>query len=312
MADAAREDQLEWEARASRPAGVAAVGAAVLFLAASPLLNAAFTSRDLDDQLRDLEKSPTEQVVGGAMALVGMILLAGVIYFLYRATKARRSALLSAALALGVVGSLAYGLARLGTSLAYIDLAHDFARAKPPSDLSKISDPDAYLKAVDPLKRANDLARHDILQTLKVVGFATAIATGFSLVMINVNAMRAGLVTRFLGIIGVVVAVLFGVTAGPAPVLTTFWLGAIGALLLNRWPGGRGLAWETGQQEPWPSRAELARAEIARERQEQEDAKGAGGKESSTEAEPEAEPDPDGADPPRQRPSSRKRKRKRR
>jgi len=49
--------------------------------------------------------------------------------------------------------------------------------------------------------------------------------------------------------------------AGVSAVVQAFWLGALGALLVGRWPGGRGPAWETGEADPWPSSAER-RAEL--------------------------------------------------
>ena len=80
-----------------------------------------------------------------------------------------------------------------------------------------------------------------------------------------------------------------------------FWVMALGFLFLNRWPGGRGPAWETGEPIPWPSAAER-RAESA------------GGEEGGAEAiDPPDAPEPEReVVPPVPHPVSKKRKRKRR
>jgi hypothetical protein len=71
-----------------------------------------------------------------------------------------------------------------------------------------------------------------------------------------------------------------------------FWLGALGALFLGRWPGGRGPAWETGEAVPWPTMAETRERAIGEQLRDQ--------------PEPEAEPEQD-----QQAPRKRKRKRRR-
>jgi hypothetical protein len=127
-------------------------------------------------------------------------------------------------------------------------------------------------------------------------GFGGTLALGFSFVIVALNAMRAGLLSRFTGILGIIVGALMVLPILPTPVVQIFWLGALSVLFLGRWPGGRGPAWETGEAEPWP--VPEGRGGLFAPRPQQ--------------AEPEAEPEP--APEPEQvnRRSSRKRKRKRR
>jgi hypothetical protein len=84
-------------------------------------------------------------------------------------------------------------------------------------------------------------------------------------------------------------------------IVEAFWLGAVGALLLGNWPGGRGPAWETGEADPWPSAAERRGLVPARGDGEEDEA---APQAPTNGAPPEPEPAP-------ARPSSRKRKRKR-
>ena len=112
--------------------------------------------------------------------------------------------------------------------------------------------------------------------------------------IIALNAMRAGLLSRFMGVLGIGVGALIVLPLLPQglPIVQMFWLGALGLLFLGRWSGGRGPAWETGTAVPWPA-ANQARSARARRR-----------------SEPEAPPEEEEKQVARR--SSRKRKRKRR
>ena len=112
--------------------------------------------------------------------------------------------------------------------------------------------------------------------------------------MISLNAMRAGLVSRLVGTLGIIVGVLYVIPIG-IQILQLFWLGGLGLLFLNRWPGGRGPAWQTGEEIAWPGAAQQ-RQEIERRRAERE------GEETG-------DAEPDAAEP---KPASRKRRKKRR
>jgi len=113
---------------------------------------------------------------------------------------------------------------------------------------------------------------------------------------------------RILGVIAGALMVLQLMPLVPE-VTRAFWLGAVGALFLGSWPGGRGPAWETGHPDPWPSAADRRGLVPAGGAAEEaaggaNGAKGANGASpSTTPAEPEPVP---------QRPSSRKRRRKKR
>jgi len=77
------------------------------------------------------------------------------------------------------------------------------------------------------------------------------LALAVGLVLVTLNAMRVGLLTRMLGYIGIAsgaMMVLF-----PLPIVQIFWFGALGFVLLARWPGGDLPAWSTGEAVPWPT-----------------------------------------------------------
>jgi len=79
--------------------------------------------------------------------------------------------------------------------------------------------------------------------------------------VIALNAMRAGLLTRFMGVLGIISGVLFVlVQLSPLPVVQAFWLVALGVLLSGRGPRQLPPAWAAGVAIPWPSQQQLREA----------------------------------------------------
>ena len=307
-------DQLEYEARVGRRAALAAFGSALLILVSGFYLTVALRDRpdDSADFLLAVDREPTDFVVAGILQGVATLLLGVVLVFLYRAAKHRRPELPRAALVLAVAAPLVMATVGVARQVELIDVARDFAATSPVTEENVARRlPEAPARARrDAVESSDDRAEDGIreggnLAAIAGVGFAGNLALAFAVVMINLYAMRAGLVSRFLGIVGIIIGVLVALPGivGTLPVVQLFWLVAVGVLFLGRWPGGRGPAWETGEAIPWPSAAEQRAAlEASREREE---------------GRPPAEPDdaqtsnggPAGGSP---HPASAKRKRKRR
>jgi hypothetical protein len=76
-------------------------------------------------------------------------------------------------------------------------------------------------------------------------------------VTIAVVAMRVGLLTRFLGYLGAISAVLFVLPLVPVPIVQAYWLGALAMLFAGRSPSGTPPAWQSGEAIPWPSPADM-------------------------------------------------------
>src|SRR3954467_8208850 len=90
--------------------------------------------------------------------------------------------------------------------------------------------------------------------TVAYIGLIANLLLGTAFVLIGMHAMRAGLLSRFMGILGIIVGALTAVPLlGGAPVVQLFWLVAMGVLFLNRWPQGRGPAWDAVDAIPWPT-----------------------------------------------------------
>jgi Domain of unknown function (DUF4386) len=250
-----REEQLEWEARWSRPAAAAAAVGVALPILATVYQNSqiAAPARGRDTAvvgMRVVDQNHDVLLVGGALQAIAVALVGAVLAYLYRVVKYRRPELPSAALILGVLGPILYGLA------AFVLL-----------NLDRFDNADAFFASGPQTEaRADDLIVERSGFTLGL-GIAGTLAMAFGLISISLAAMRAGITSRFLGIIGVILGALFvigQVVPVFAPlVIQFFWLGAMIVLFLDRWPGGRGPAWAAGEAIPWPSAMDQAKAREA-------------------------------------------------
>lgn len=280
MSAGEKTSQLEWEARLSRPAALCAFASAALILTGFFLPSLAGNPGDSAlEGITLIAEESTTFVIAWCLEAVGVALLAPVFYYLARATRARREQLAVVALVLGVAGPLLLAIAGLVFRLPLVDAIQDYLATPSPTDEGAEGVATAS-PVVDGIRLAADLA------------------VSFAYVLVSLNAMRAGLFSRFLGILGVAVGVLRVLPVlGPPVPLQVFWAMSVGILFLNRWPGGRGPAWERGEAIPWPGAAERMAAQ-----RRVPDAAGAPPADEPTDASARSELD-------RPRPASRKRRR---
>jgi hypothetical protein len=308
------EEQLQWEARYARPAAAAAFASGLLLLAGTVLLQSMLEDRGeqieaLPDFLLSVAESPDTLIIQSVLQGLGAICLIPVFYYLFRATVHRVPQIPRWFVYFIFVGPVLYAVAQVLGAIDRVDVAEMFA-----AEDYTLEDPDpARLAEQCPAIRGElggDCAQ-ELLQQNARIGVAIpsligSVLVAFMYVMVPLRARRAGLLSPFMAIVGVIAGVLLVLQLVPlVPViLQAFWLGAVGALFLGNWPGGRGPAWESGKPDPWPSPAE--RRGLAPPRDEDTggaDDRTANGGGPSAAPEPEPEPVPD-------RPSSRKRKRR--
>lgn len=239
-----REEQLQWEARWGRPAGVAAIVAALLFLVSGFV----FPPEDRDgiepypDALLSIDERPDAFFAYVALPIIGTLLVATVFYYLFRATQARGGGVPRWFVYLIIGAPLVYTLSQILFSLELRDLADRFAGQD-------------TIRGEAGDEKADDMG--DFSPVVEGLRSAGVVSIAFLYVMLPLRARRVGLLSPFMSILGIIVGVLIVfATLGIAPIIQAFWLGAIGMLLLGNWPGGRGPAWESGESEPWPSAAQ--------------------------------------------------------
>jgi len=247
----APEAQLEWESRAGRAAGAAAILSAAAGLGGFIYANASLSSERANDSVDGafaVHRHHGDLIVSAVAQAVGVVLFAVAIAYLYRATRYRRPELRPQSLPLLVVGSIGYAAALIGVQFAVIHAEDGVVK-------QLVAHP---LKPKD----AVDLADHSLTKgapatwTLVLLGMGLLLGAGVAL--ISQAARRTGLLSNFMGVLGIIVGVLLFIPIfGRPPIIEYFWVVALGFLFLGRWPQGRGPAWETGEAVPWPTAAEL-------------------------------------------------------
>jgi MFS family permease len=245
-------------------------------------------------------------VLALAAAAIGLALS-----HLYRSVKARRPELPPYVVYAAIAGAVLVAISGIVQAIGVTAAASSFASA--PRETSSA---------------ARDVLQGPVIVAALVLRQVGVFALGFAFVLLALNGMRVGLLTRFMGVLGIIVGVLFIIPIGSSlPIVQAFWLAALGALFLGRWPSRMPPAWVTGQAQPWPSQQELREARMERQADEGEapsprlarmerqadegeapSPRRAGRRER---AEPPETPAPE-LPAPRPHPSSKKRKRKRR
>ena len=72
-----------------------------------------------------------------------------------------------------------------------------------------------------------------------------------AMVYTPLQAVRAGLLARFFGTLGMALGVSIILLGPPGTLMLALWIGWLGLLFLGRVPGGRPPAWEAGEAIPW-------------------------------------------------------------
>jgi hypothetical protein len=299
------EDQLTWEARLGRPAALAAFAAGALLFAGTIVLLSIPEGRNgvepRPDFLLSIDQSPGSFYAATVLQAVAALAMILVFYYLFRATIARTPTIPRWFVYLILIGPALYAIGQIISAVSQVDIAETFANQDysfPDADSDSNLDQCPAIRGELGEDCAQELAQDKANGAAIGLGLVGSVSIAFLFVMLPLRARRAGLLSPFMSILGVFAGILFVLPLFPGVpvVIQAFWLGAVGALFLGSWPGGRGPAWETGNPDPWPSAAERRGLALP------------GGE---AEPEPDAEPPAAEPEPAPQRPSSRKRKRKR-
>jgi hypothetical protein len=267
------QQQLDWEARHRMRAAFAAAVAAVAILAGpileqvlvsgappTPLLEALQKLQEpgtvLDQpsgQLptaRFIDEHAVQLIATHVITAIGYFALAYAVTFLAAAVRARRPEFQRWAFYLPIVGGVLFGVAWLGFGIG------------------RISDVRGLLDSPGTIADAQDIGDTGISRVSQVLLQPAALVLTVGMVLVALNGMRTGLLTRFMGALGIVAAVLQVIQYGAGlPLVIMFWLGGLAVLFAGRRPGGDPPAWRTGRAEPWPSPQQAAEARRAQKEQ---------------------------------------------
>ena len=257
------EEQLAWEARQRNAAAVAAAIAALFTFVGTVwrglILSDLPRHGVLEALTRAEQPGPVGQlqslridtfqyyddralavVVSSVVVAIGYLALGWALTYLASAVRARRPGLPKPIVWLPLVGAALQAISTLLSSIGTTFAISDFLDGD---------------RTVD---SASDITSSGLGLFAQLLGLPGALALALAVVFVSLNAMRVGLLTRFMGVLGIITGVLqilpFG---GPLPVVQCFWMLMLSILFLGRWPSGNPPAWRTGKAEPWPSSADL-------------------------------------------------------
>jgi hypothetical protein len=245
MNDPSATSTLDSERRRGRIVGVVAlisvvsVWGTVVFAnsgnrgAGRPAARLGETGFDRVKQLLDFDRDISDQAIAAGLRCFGLLLTIAVGIYLYSLIRARNPAVPRAIFWCALIGPVVVCCTTVFGFFALRDVADAFASSGP--------------RTAERAKRlVNDsgaLQASGILDILSRLVFAAWVGWA------SLEAMRVGLLTRFLGYWGIGAAgALVLLPLGDAMFIG--WLASIGILALGYWPGGRPPAWQSTQPLP--------------------------------------------------------------
>ena len=237
------DEQLLYESRVrNRQAVIAAAAAALLVAAAAVQIAGPHTKvNELTLDLITAHKRFPLDLVGAILNGLGLVALGATLLFLFNLVRARNETLRNFAGPIAAVGAGLAALAGIVYAAVIAQKADDFVHT-----------------GAQTYDQANALTGGSGLLALPFLGQAAALALAVGFVLVALQAMRVGLLTRFMGYLGIFTGVLVLFPIGsPVPVVQAFWLLALAYLLTGRWPSGMPPTWRSGRAEPWPSSAAM-------------------------------------------------------
>jgi hypothetical protein len=233
-----KQAQLEWEARAGRLAAYAAWVAVVLIVASLAYRISVLPkgANNVAQFLPQVKAHKNQFVVSGVLTALSALAFIPPLLYLFRVTRFRREELPSVTRILAIAGPVLFAICSVWFQFRQAHAADQFVAG-----------------AVKTNKHAESVLR-DATTAVAGLSLGASIAMGFATLMISLNAMRAGLLSRFMGVLGIILGALFVLPLIASPIIQLFWLIALGLLFIGVWPGaGRGPAWDSGEAIPWPS-----------------------------------------------------------
>jgi hypothetical protein len=188
-------------------------------------------------------KRGTQDVIGAIATAIDALAISGALYFLVGAVKRRNPDVVSF---IGPLCLIAGGLTAVATiiaTIASVDEAHQFVKS-----------------GAQTYQQAHNLNSSGLLTIVQILGLLGAMLLSVALILVSLQAMRVGLLTRLMGYVGMLAAVV--ILMPTLVIVETLWFIALALLILGRWPTGNPPAWESGRAEPWPSSQQLREERI--------------------------------------------------
>ena len=219
----APEEQLAYEARTrSRMAALAVAGGVLLVAAAAVQLGGPHTA--VDELTTDLivanQRFPLD-LIASIINGVASLSIAAALAYLWRCSNARNRDVRGYIRAIAVAGGILSGVTGIVYAIVVAGKVHTFVST-----------------GAQTYEEANHLTSSGILVVMQLVGQAGALLLAVGVALVALNAMRQGLLSRFMGYLGVFAGVLVLFQITQIPIVQGYWFAALGYLFSGRWPSG--------------------------------------------------------------------------
>jgi hypothetical protein len=232
------EERVAYESRVRTRQIVLAAAAGVLVMAAV-LIQLGGAHVKVNEQTLGLvteAKRATRDLIGSIASALGSFALAATLWFLWGSTTAREPNVKPRFTGiLAVIGCVLSGVSVVAYVANYGIQAHHFVS-----------------HGSQTYPEANALLTKPSLVIPQITNDFGLLLIAVGYVMVSLSAMRVGLLTRFMGYLGIIAGVLTIIPLVPIPIVEAYWLLALAYLISGRWPSGVPPAWASGRAEPWP------------------------------------------------------------
>ncbi len=203
----------------------------------------------LAQQVEWIGQHVAAQAIGGILVAVASLLLLIPLRYLFLAIQARNPKIGRAGIIATVTGCVASGVGFLVYTIAFSLEAKSFADG-----------------SVQTSGAARDAISGSAIQAATVIYQLGRFGLALAFVLVSLNAMRVGLLTRFFGVLGILSGLLLVLPIDQPGIIRSFFLIALGLMFVGKWMGGAPPAWQSGTAQPWPSQQETRerRAALAR------------------------------------------------
>lgn len=233
---------MSYESRVGLRQAVVAVAAGLLLIVAAALQLAGPHANvsELTLGLIVEHKRFALDVVGAVVEGLGWLAVAWTLTFLFGAIRARDSQVHSFIRYVGLAGAPLAAAGIIGYITAYGITSHKF-----------------ITQGAQTYPEANHLMSGGALAAFQILDYAGELLLAVAFVLVSMQAMRVGLLTRFMGYLGIIAGILVLFVITPVPIVQAYWLVGLGVLFAGRWPTGTPPSWKSGRIERWPSSQEL-------------------------------------------------------
>jgi hypothetical protein len=238
-----RQEILDRERRWARPAAIAAILSAPLYVASVILDQGGdVPTSGLDtERYVAIDASATDLLASTVLRSIAFVLFCVPLFYLFRAAQARSERVSGAMLGFAFIGPILLAAQGAIAWVAQTQVASDFvAAAGPGGDIYSLLD-----------DLVDDSGAFDVASNLL---FPAIIGMLVAMIYVPLQAMRVGLLTRFFGTLGMALGAGMLFIAPAISLLTiSIWFLWLGLMFIDKIPGGpRPPAWEAGVAIPWP------------------------------------------------------------